>query len=160
MIQIFACSCTFKLRWSKLCLQNLMFILYSNVLVTYLCCQSVSSVAQLCSTFVTPRTAACQASLSITNSWSLLKLMHQNSYEHAELDSLGLSLSAHAGPSPLPHQLPLPSLSFSNSPSSEKPSLPPPRLPPPHSLWHGLEVLPAAAASVAAHIPCTVTICV
>ena len=25
--------------------------------------------------FVTPRTAACQASLSITNSWSLLKLM-------------------------------------------------------------------------------------
>ena len=26
--------------------------------------------------FVTPWTAACQASLSITNSWSLLKLMH------------------------------------------------------------------------------------
>ena len=33
-----------------------------------------SSVAQLC-LFVTPWTAARQASLSITNSWSLLKLM-------------------------------------------------------------------------------------
>ena len=35
---------------------------------------SVSSVAQSC-LFVTPWTAACQASLSIANSWSLLKLM-------------------------------------------------------------------------------------
>ena len=35
-----------------------------------------SSVAQLCLTlFATPWTVACQASLSITNSWSLLKLM-------------------------------------------------------------------------------------
>ena len=34
-----------------------------------------SSVAQLCSTFATPWIAARQASLSITNSWSLLKLM-------------------------------------------------------------------------------------
>ena len=33
-----------------------------------------SSVAQV-QLFVTPRTAACQASLSITNPWSLLKLM-------------------------------------------------------------------------------------
>ena len=33
------------------------------------------SVAHSCLTFVTPWTAACQASLSITNSWSLLKLM-------------------------------------------------------------------------------------
>ena len=29
----------------------------------------------MCPDFATPRTAACQASLSITNSWSLLKLM-------------------------------------------------------------------------------------
>ena len=36
--------------------------------------QSVSSVAQLC-LFVTPRIAACQASLSITNFWRLFKLM-------------------------------------------------------------------------------------
>ena len=36
---------------------------------------SLSSVAQLCRLFVTPWTAACQASLSITNSQSLLKLM-------------------------------------------------------------------------------------
>ena len=34
-----------------------------------------SSVAQSCRLFATPRTAACQASLSITNSWSSLKLM-------------------------------------------------------------------------------------
>ena len=36
---------------------------------------SVSSFAQLCRLFATPWTAACQASLSITNSRSLLKLM-------------------------------------------------------------------------------------
>ena len=34
-----------------------------------------SSVAQSCLTLCDPWTAACQASLSITNSWSLLKLM-------------------------------------------------------------------------------------
>ena len=34
-----------------------------------------SSVTQSCPTFVTPWTAALQASLSITNSWNLLKLM-------------------------------------------------------------------------------------
>ena len=34
-----------------------------------------SSVAQLCPTLCDPWTAACQASLSITNSWSLFKLM-------------------------------------------------------------------------------------
>ena len=35
----------------------------------------LSSVAQLCPTLCDPRTAACQASLSIANSGSLLKLM-------------------------------------------------------------------------------------
>ena len=34
-----------------------------------------SSGAQLCPTLCDPRNAECQASLSITNSWSLLKLM-------------------------------------------------------------------------------------
>ena len=43
------------------------FILYRN----YICC----SVTQSCLTLAVPRTAAFQASLSITNSWSLLKLM-------------------------------------------------------------------------------------
>ena len=37
--------------------------------------QSFSSVSQLCPTLCIPWTAACQASLSITNSRSLLKLM-------------------------------------------------------------------------------------
>ena len=36
---------------------------------------SVSSVAQSCLILCDPRTAACQASVSITSSWSLLKLM-------------------------------------------------------------------------------------
>ena len=35
----------------------------------------ISSVTQLCPTLSNPRTAAHQASLSIPNSWSLLKLM-------------------------------------------------------------------------------------
>ena len=42
------------------------------------CCMDpvqLSSVTQSCPTLVTPWAAACQASLSITNSWSLLKLM-------------------------------------------------------------------------------------
>ena len=34
-----------------------------------------SSVAQSCLTLCNPRTAACQASLSITNSWNLLRLL-------------------------------------------------------------------------------------
>ena len=35
----------------------------------------ISSVPQLCCLFATPWTAACQASLSLTNSWSLLKFV-------------------------------------------------------------------------------------
>ena len=42
--------------------------------VKYLCISSVQSVSRV-QLFVTPWTAARQASLSITNSWSLLKLM-------------------------------------------------------------------------------------
>ena len=38
-------------------------------------CVQFSSVAQTCPTFATPWSAARQASLSSTNSWSLLKLM-------------------------------------------------------------------------------------
>ena len=41
----------------------------------HVCTYRFSSVAQSCLLFVTPWTAACQASLSITNSRSLLKLM-------------------------------------------------------------------------------------
>ena len=40
-----------------------------------MCSLSLSSVAQLCLTLCDPWTTAFQASLSITNSWSLLKLM-------------------------------------------------------------------------------------
>ena len=39
-------------------------------------CMTLSSVAQSCLTFAAPWTAACQASLSITSSQSLLKLMY------------------------------------------------------------------------------------
>ena len=44
-------------------------------LVLSKCSVQFSSVAQSCQLFATPWTAACQASLSITNSWSLPKLM-------------------------------------------------------------------------------------
>ena len=43
--------------------------------------------------FVTPRTAACQASLSITNSWSLLRLMVMQSVSHGVSDAIQLSHS-------------------------------------------------------------------
>ena len=53
-----------------------------SLVSTSVCCyfpinppQSVSSVAQSCLTLCNPWTTACQASLSITNSRSLLKLM-------------------------------------------------------------------------------------
>ena len=45
--------------------------------IIVLCSKSISSVRSVSHIwlFVTPWTAACQASLSVTNSWSLLKLM-------------------------------------------------------------------------------------
>ena len=54
--------------------------LYKRALISPQMCpfqelQSVQSLSHV-QLFVTPWTAACQASLSITNSWSLLKLMY------------------------------------------------------------------------------------
>ena len=48
---------------------------FSKNFYDYISSVQFSSVAQLCLTDSMPRTAACQASLSITNSWSLPKLM-------------------------------------------------------------------------------------
>ena len=65
----------------KRCLMSLIFIireLHIKTTVRYhLTLTRISSVQSLSHVwlFVTPRTAACQASLSITNSWNLLKLM-------------------------------------------------------------------------------------
>ena len=50
------------------------FILCSLVTNDISCCQSVQLLSHV-QLFVTPWKAACQASLSITNSWSFLKLM-------------------------------------------------------------------------------------
>ena len=47
---------------------------YYLLLISLLCLSSVQSLSHVW-LFATPRTAACQASLSITNSWSLFKLM-------------------------------------------------------------------------------------
>ena len=53
--------------------------------------------------FVTPWTTACQASLSITNSWSLLKLMSiesvmpSNHLSLSSLSPLSFNLSQHQG---------------------------------------------------------------
>ena len=48
---------------------------------------SVSSVAQSCLTFCGPWTAACQASLSINNTRSLLKLMSMSWWFHSTISS-------------------------------------------------------------------------
>ena len=45
--------------------------------------------------FVTPWTAACQASLSITNSWSLLKLMSTTLVSHPTISSSVVPFSSH-----------------------------------------------------------------
>ena len=57
-----------------------------------LSCQSVISVTQWCPTLCDPTTVARQASLSITNSWSLLKLM-----------SIELVVSSNISSSVIPH---------------------------------------------------------
>ena len=46
------------------------------VFFSFSCNNQFSSVTQLCLTLCDPWTAACQASLSITSSWSLPKLMY------------------------------------------------------------------------------------
>ena len=59
-----------KIRIKSASLQNCCEIKYNNI-VKFSSVQSFSHVPF----FATPWTAACQASLSITNSWTLLKLM-------------------------------------------------------------------------------------
>ena len=45
--------------------------------------------------FATPRTAGRQASLSITNSWSLLKLMSLSQWRHPTISSTVIPFSSH-----------------------------------------------------------------
>ena len=84
--------------------------------------------------FETPWTAACQASLSITNSWSLLKLMSIElvmAFNHLILcchlllpPSFFLSIRVFTNESALRNRWPeYWSFSFSTSPSSEHPGL-------------------------------------
>ena len=84
--------------------------------------------------FVTPWTAACQASLSITNSWSLLKLMSIESVMSSNhltlchalllLPSIFPSMRIFSNESVLPIRWPKYwSFSFSISPSNEHPGL-------------------------------------
>ena len=56
-------------------------------------CNQLSSVAQSC-LFVTPWTAACQASLSITNSWSLPKICPLSRWCHPTISSSVVSFSS------------------------------------------------------------------
>ena len=58
----------------------------------YFCVFQFTSVAQSCLPFVTPWTAARQASLSISNSWSLLKLMSMESVMHPAISSSVISV--------------------------------------------------------------------
>ena len=93
-----------------------------------------SSVAQSCLTLCNPWTAACQASLSITNSWSLLKLMSIESVMPSNhlilccplllLPSIFPSIRVFPNESALRIRWPKSwSFSFSISPSNEHPGL-------------------------------------
>ena len=64
------------MKQNKLCnLFNIMYILENNLSIyCYIQFSSVQSLTHV-QLFATPWTAGCQASLHITNSWSLLKLM-------------------------------------------------------------------------------------
>ena len=64
------------MKQSKLCnLFNIMYILENNLSIYYyIQFSSVQSLTHV-QLFATPWSSGCQASLSITNSWSLLKLM-------------------------------------------------------------------------------------
>ena len=57
-------------------------------------CSLLSSVAQLCPTLCDPITAVCQAFLSITNSWSLPKLMSIESVCHLTISSSVIPFSS------------------------------------------------------------------
>ena len=54
---------------------SLISFYFSLKLLSLVCSSLFSSVTQLCLTLCDRWTAACQASLSITNSWSILKLI-------------------------------------------------------------------------------------
>ena len=93
-----------------------------------------SSVTQSCPTFATPWIAACQASLSITNSWSLFKLMSIKSVMPSShlilcrplllLPSIFPSIRVFSNESTLCMRWPKYwSFSFSISPSNEHPGL-------------------------------------
>ena len=82
VLRDFSCLLIFSIFFSCCCPTQLLFPrVYDKLSTTWMkayiddeintCC----SVSQSCLFFVTPRTAACQAFLSTTNSWSLLKFM-------------------------------------------------------------------------------------
>ena len=68
---------------------------YTNTYI-YTCIYVFSSVQSLSCVrrFVTPWTVACQASLSITNSWRLLKLMSIESVMHSTISSSVIPFSS------------------------------------------------------------------
>ena len=74
-IYIYICVCVYihiyVCIYTYICVNICMLYIYLNI----------SSVAQSCPTLSTPQTAACQASLYIINSWSLLKLISLDSAE-------------------------------------------------------------------------------
>ena len=76
LLSFLIAHCYSKYIWLFIdfCLMNLLnlFFNFSGYFCIFL---QFSWVTQSCLAFVTPWTAACQASLSITNSWSLLKLV-------------------------------------------------------------------------------------
>ena len=90
-------------------------------------------MAQSCLTLCNPMTTACQASLSITNSWSLLKLMSVESWCHPTILSSVVPFSSCFQSFPASGSFPIVSslhqvakvldFSFNISPSNEHPGL-------------------------------------
>ena len=116
--------------WEGLGGKSLGVVIWLEVSVQFSSFQSLSCVRL----FVTPWTAACQASLSITNSWSLPKLMSIESVmpsNHLILcrplllpPSIFLSIRVFSNESALPIKWPKYwNFSFNSSPSNEHPGM-------------------------------------
>ena len=74
MIFVFLCLTSLSMTISRYMLQMILFCYFDGSVIFHCEFSSVQSLSCV-QLFVTPWTATCQSSLSITNSWSLFKLM-------------------------------------------------------------------------------------
>ena len=74
MIFVFLCLTSLSMTISRYMLQMILFCYFDGSVIFHCEFSSVQSLSCV-QLFVTPWTATCQSSLSITNSWSLFKIM-------------------------------------------------------------------------------------